>query len=91
MTLVAILGAICIGWPTADIGSLTSLSNQHPEVVLNAFPLLFMSWTYHGVVPRVVYDLEGDKNKITLAIVAGEWCMWIGCNSFSIVPIFMSF
>ena len=86
MTLVAILGAICIGWPTADIGSLTSLSNQHPEVVLNAFPLLFMSWTYHGVVPRVVYDLEGDKNKITLAIVVGEWCMWIGCNSFSLCP-----
>lgn len=72
-TLLAFLGAMIIGLPTADIGSLTALKNQHPEVVLDAFPLLFMSWTYHGVVPRVVYDLEGDKNKITLAIVVGEY------------------
>ena len=71
-TLLSFLVAICIGLPTADMGSLTALKNQHPEVVLDAFPLLFMSWTYHGVVPRVVYDLEGDKNKITLAIVVGE-------------------
>jgi len=72
-TLLAFFGAMIIGLPTADIGSLTALKNQHPEVVLDAFPLLFMSWTYHGVVPRVVYDLEGDKNKITLAIVVGEY------------------
>lgn len=72
MTLLAFLGAMSIGLPSADFESLTALRNQHPEFVLNVFPLLFMSWTYHGVVPRVVYDLEGDKNKITLAIVIGE-------------------
>ncbi len=71
-TLLAFFGAVCIGLPTADFGSLTALKNQHPEVVLDAFPLLFMGWTYHGVVPRVVYDLEGDKNKITLSIIVGE-------------------
>ncbi|KAL7535645.1 hypothetical protein ACHAXR_006634 [Thalassiosira sp. AJA248-18] len=72
LTLVAFLSAVIIGLPTTDFGSLFALENQHPEVVLNAFPLLFMSWTYHGVVPRVVYDLEGDKNEITKAIVVGS-------------------
>ena len=72
LTLVAFMGALVVGLPTADFGALLASENQHPEVVLNAFPLLFMSWTYHGVVPRVVYDLEGDKDKITKAIVLGS-------------------
>ena len=72
LTLVAFLGAICVGLPTTNFGALIASENQHPEVVLNSFPLLFMSWTYHGVVPRVVYDLEGDKNKITKAILLGK-------------------
>lgn len=71
-TILAFVAAICIGLPTADLSALMASENQHPEVVLNSFPLLFMSWTYHGVVPRVVYDLEGDKNKITKAIVLGK-------------------
>jgi len=72
LTLLAFLAAISVGLPTADLGSLVASQNQHPEVVLNVFSLLFMSWTYHGVVPRVVYDLEGDKDEITRAIVAGS-------------------
>ena len=72
LTLVAFMGALIIGLPTADFGALVASENQHPEVVLNAFPLLFMSWTYHGVVPRVVYDLEGDKDSITKAILLGS-------------------
>lgn len=72
MTLLAFIVAMFIGLPTADFGALIAAENQHPEVVLNAFPLLFMGWTYHGVVPRVVYDLEGDKNKITKAIIVGS-------------------
>jgi len=74
LTLVAFLGAVCVGLPTINFGALIASENQHPEVVLNSFPLLFMSWTYHGVVPRVVYDLEGDKNKITKAILLGKSC-----------------
>lgn len=72
-TLIAFIIAMCIGSPTTDLSSLFASTNQHPELVLNAFPLLFMGWTYHGVVPRVVYDLEGDKAKITRAIVLGEY------------------
>jgi len=71
-TLITFLIAVAVGLPTADLGALTAPDNQHPDLVLNTFPLLFMSWTYHGVVPRVVYDLEGDKSKITKAIVAGS-------------------
>ncbi|KAL9190548.1 hypothetical protein ACHAXT_000254 [Thalassiosira profunda] len=71
-TLLAFVVAMAVGLPTADFGSLVALKNQHPEAVLSTFPLLFMSWTYHGVVPRVVYDLEGDKDKITKAIVGGS-------------------
>jgi tyrosine-specific transport protein len=72
-TLVAFAIAMWLGSPTTDLSSLFASTNQHPEVVFNAFPLLFMGWTYHGVVPRVVYDLEGDKDKITRAIVLGEY------------------
>jgi tyrosine-specific transport protein len=71
-TLLGFTAAVTVGLPTADFGALFSLENQHPELVLSAFPLLFMSWTYHGVIPRVVYDLEGDKVKITKAIVGGS-------------------
>ncbi|KAL7481492.1 hypothetical protein ACHAW6_007176 [Cyclotella cf. meneghiniana] len=71
-TLVAFIFAIATAFPTADFSVLFDSSHQHPELVLNAFPLLFMSWTYHGVVPRVVYNLEADKNKITKAIVGGS-------------------
>jgi len=71
-TLVAFVVAVAIGLPTADFSALLAPENQHPEAVLNAFPLLFMGWTYHGVVPRVVYDLEGDKDRITKAIVVGS-------------------
>jgi hypothetical protein len=73
-TLLAFVVAVCVGLPTADLPSLVEPANQHPESFLDVFPLLFMGWTYHGVVPRVVYDLEGDKDKITRAIVLGEWC-----------------
>jgi tyrosine-specific transport protein len=72
VTLLGFAAAMTVGLPTADFGALFSLDNQHPELVLSAFPLLFMSWTYHGVMPRVVYDLEGDKVKITKAIVGGS-------------------
>lgn len=72
VTLLCFAAAMTVGLPTADFGALLSLDNQHPELVLSAFPLLFMSWTYHGVMPRVVYDLEGDKVKITKAIVGGS-------------------
>ncbi|KAL7491948.1 hypothetical protein ACHAWT_004672 [Skeletonema menzelii] len=72
VTLLCFAAAMTVGLPTADFGALLSLDNQHPELVLSAFPLLFMSWTYHGVMPRVVYDLEGDKDKITKAVVGGS-------------------
>ena len=60
-TLIALLVAVSIGLPSADLGALVAPENQHPDAILDAFPILFMGWTYHGVVPRVVYDLEGDK------------------------------
>ena len=71
-TLLALLVAVSLGLPSADLGKLTAPENQRPDAILDAFPLLFMGWTYHGVVPRVVYDLEGDKWEITKAIVLGS-------------------
>jgi amino acid permease len=72
LTLLASITVIICAFPTADFESLLSSANQHPEVVLNAFPMLFMSWSSHAVVPRVVYDLEGDENKIKQAIWGGS-------------------
>lgn len=67
----AFVGIIGFGAQTADFGSLVDLSNQHPEGVVNAFPIIFLSLVYQNVVPTVVTKLEGDRSKITTAIVAG--------------------
>uniref|UniRef100_A0A7S4WB93 Amino acid transporter transmembrane domain-containing protein n=1 Tax=Ditylum brightwellii TaxID=49249 RepID=A0A7S4WB93_9STRA len=62
---------ISIGAQTADFGALVALENQHPEEVVNAFPILFLVLVFHNVVPTVVRQLEGDRQKITTAIVSG--------------------
>ena len=40
-------------------------------MVVNAFPILFLSLVYHNVVPTLVTQLEGDRRKITQAIIGG--------------------
>ncbi|KAL3916630.1 MAG: hypothetical protein SGILL_005090, partial [Bacillariaceae sp.] len=67
----AFLGIVGLGASTADFGSLVDLSNQHPENVLDAFPIIFLSLVYHNIVPTVVNQLEGDRDKITKAIIGG--------------------
>ncbi len=65
------LGIIGLGAGSADFQSLIDPVNQHPEKVVDAFPIIFLSLVYHNVVPTVVNQLEGDRSKITKAIVAG--------------------
>lgn len=67
----AFTGIIGVGAQTADFPSLFDMSNQHPEEVVNAFPIIFLSLVYQNVVPTVVNQLEGDRRKITEAIIAG--------------------
>jgi tyrosine-specific transport protein len=68
---VSFLGIIGLGAESADFGYLVDLSNQHPENVVNAFPIIFLSLVYQNIVPTVVNQLEGDRSKITKAIIAG--------------------
>lgn len=68
---VAFIGIIAMGAQTADFGSLIDLSNQHPEKVADAFPIIFLSLVFHNIVPTVVNQLEGDRTKITTAIIGG--------------------
>jgi len=56
---------------TADFGALIDASNQHPEQIISCLPILFLSMVYQNVVPTVVTNLEGDRSKITKAIVGG--------------------
>jgi len=65
------LGIMGIGAKTADFGALIDPANQHPEAVVNCFPILFLALVYQNIVPTVVNQLEGDRTKITQAIVAG--------------------
>ncbi|KAL3907535.1 MAG: hypothetical protein SGILL_008832, partial [Bacillariaceae sp.] len=67
----AFMGIVGLGASTADFGALVDLSNQHPENVLDAFPIIFLSLVFHNIVPTVVNQLEGDRDKITKAIVGG--------------------
>jgi tyrosine-specific transport protein len=68
---VTFMGILGFGAQTADFGALIDPSNQHPEHTLDAFPIIFLSLVYHNIVPTVVNQLEGDRGKITKAIVAG--------------------
>lgn len=68
---VVFMGIITLGVGTADFHSLIEPSNQHPENVVNALPIIFLSLVYHNVVPTVVNQLEGDRSKITKAILFG--------------------
>ena len=68
---VVFTGIIALGVGSADFHSLIEPSNQHPENVVNALPIIFLSLVYHNVVPTVVNQLEGDRSKITKAILFG--------------------
>ena len=68
---VVFLGIISLGAGTADFQSLIDPVNQHPDKVVDAFPIIFLSLVYHNVVPTIVNQLEGDRSKITKAIIFG--------------------
>jgi tyrosine-specific transport protein len=67
----AFVGIITLGASTADFGTLIDPVNQHVEKVADAFPIIFLSLVYHNIVPTVVNQLEGDRAKITKAIIGG--------------------
>lgn len=69
--IATFMGVVAIGSGTADFGALVDLSNQHPEQIANCFPICFLSIVYQNIVPTVVAQLEGDRTKITKAIIAG--------------------
>lgn len=80
---IAFGGILYIGSQSADVSSLVSLENQHPENVINAFPIFFLSLVYQNIVPTIVTQLEGDRQKITQAIVLGTFvplAMFIAWN-----------
>jgi tyrosine-specific transport protein len=63
------------------------LGDQHPELVLNCLPILFMSLVYQSVVPAVVSQLEGDRTKITQAVIGGTTLPFVTMltwNAFSL-------
>lgn len=65
------LGIMAIGAGTADFSALIDPVNQHPENVVNCFPILFLALVHQNVVPTVVTQLEGDRSKIAKAVVGG--------------------
>lgn len=69
--VASFLGIVGLGSFTADFSTLIDPSLQHPEQVVNCFPILFLSLVYQNVVPTVVSQLEGDRSKITNSIIAG--------------------
>ena len=68
---VSFLGIVGIGAQSADWSTLVDPVAQHPEAVVGCFPILFLALVYQNIVPTVVNNLEGDRTKITQAIVGG--------------------
>ena len=65
------LGILGLGVGSADFGALLNPANQHPAQILGTFPIIILALVYQNVVPTVVTQLEGDRQKITTAILAG--------------------
>ena len=65
------LGIVGIGAPSADWSALVNPQAQHPEAVISCFPILFLALVYQNIVPTVVNNLEGDRTKVTQAIIGG--------------------
>lgn len=68
---ITFLVTIWSGIGTTNFGSLIDPTNQHPEEILNCLPIAFLCFVYQSVVPTIVSELEGDRNKISKAIVTG--------------------
>jgi tyrosine-specific transport protein len=81
------LGIIAFGAGSTDFGALIDLSNQHPENVVNAFPILFLSMVYQNIVPTVVMQLEGDRKKITTAIIGGTLAPFLMYTAWNAVML----
>ena len=69
--VASFLGIVGFGSLSADFGTLIDPALQHPEQVVSCFPILFLSLVYQNIVPTVVSQLEGDRSKITNAIIGG--------------------
>lgn len=67
-TLLAIFG---VGAGSADFAALVAPENQRPESVIDSLPIVFMALGYQQVIPKVTTQLEGDKDKIRKAVIAG--------------------
>jgi len=69
--VASFLGIVGVGSLSADFEGLVNPQLQHPEEVVNCLPILFLSLVFQNVVPSVVAQLEGNRSKITNAIVGG--------------------
>ena len=65
------LGIVATGAASADWSALVNPAAQHPAAVVSCFPILFLALVYQNIVPTVVNNLEGDRSKISQAIVGG--------------------
>lgn len=79
------LGIIAVAAKSCDFPALLDPSIQHPEQVANAFPMLFLTLFYQNMVPKVVAQLEGDRTKITNAIIAGTTVPFLICFAWNAV------
>jgi tyrosine-specific transport protein len=44
---------------------------QHPEYILQSFPIILLAFVYHNIIPTVVKDCQYDVPRIQSAIVGG--------------------
>jgi len=60
---------------------------QHPEQVVNCFPILFAALVFQNAVPKVVTSLEGNRIKITTSIIAGTGVPFLMFLAFNAVVL----
>jgi len=85
--VITFLGIVGAGSLSADLGALVNPDMQHPEQVVNCFPILFAALVFQNAVPKVVTSLEGNRIKITTSIIAGTGVPFLMFLAFNAVVL----
>jgi len=75
IVVVSFFALVGLAVPAGDAGRLFAVSDWSQAT--DTVPTLLLSLVYHNVVPTVCAQLEGDRTKITKAVVVGSFIPFV--------------
>jgi tyrosine-specific transport protein len=69
VVILAFFGLLALGLPAVQPSNL--VDTFHPELLINALPVMVLAFVHHNVIPTVSRQLGYDKKKLQKAILFG--------------------